>query len=934
MHGVDVPDAPQTPSDADAPKVPGLGVCRSGTPSVIHSLGDLHGWAPSLITYLITNKLADISIDGRPLGSGGEVDSEVMEAFFGLSRKYPEAGLRGMPGCEDAINGDGHGSIKARWIANEDTAFVQIGDIFDRADHSELAAEIVRQLIIEAPNRVFAIVGNHEQFMLENAVDNWYLNESRNAITDPSEFPENSSRKHTRFIPDISALPPEERAIKHIFPCYRLSTFTLFLTQAAAQQKSGFINRKMEDGLVEALLSDGWGAYSAARSYIDDIIENPVEHIPGATVALVIGENLFHHAEPGSHLNGLPDMLTSHEGGFGWFDYALSGSIQGSPHSEFLWSRGSSNGANNGSPKVAGEIDSLRESWPGLFRIVHGHSPTVSTDEFTKAMHRGIESSSCSYLAQNSSDTPARGKAYGIRVYNIDEGTSPVYYQGSQEPDSPNRVPMGLRLCVDQEKDDRVVVHTHDDPLLEAMDESVLIDTRKLWSWEKGQFRITGKDKWPLNGVAISKSDFDSCVIEFDDSIWIVRANTAGIDLLSRRLNGVPILINLMRSLIRDIGIDWKDPDKTTPALGHMQNDVFKDLIKKHLIPKYQGCWEVAEQIGLSAVGLKLGNDGMAQVISLCGSVPEKGNLRYEITKGRGSRFPPTLLRHREGTTRGQKKMGGKPFMIHMGLSEPQKIISYWEGRIDDEPDYSQPSISFFPEGEGHPKWSKQKTFKASSQDVGAEPVGSLSKNLSWAKKGAMDAISSIPRAILPESDIKKQDIRETNPTTKQSPSVNMPPPSKPPFPPKHDIRDKPREIRDIRQKADSGKKKAEVKRTPEVKSHAPHSVPQVLYHVSTSGSEKTLIFSDTKDLFSQMGIKRGPNQPRMEITATTVDKKSVSLTFSQPTTGKPPFDWRLNQTGTPAAKKKDHGINGSDIMRLLENTKFLEILRKGGILE
>lgn len=938
MPNVDVSDAPQTPSDAEAPKVPGLGDCRSGTPSVIHALGDLHGWAPSLITYLITNKLADISIDGRLLGSGGEVDAEAMEAFFGLSRKYPEAGLRGMPSCEDAINGEGHGSIKARWIANEDTAFVQIGDIFDRADHSELAAEIVRQLIVEAPNRVFAIVGNHEQFMLENAVENWYLNESRNAISDPSEFPENSSRKHTRFIPDISALTPKERAIQDIFPCYRLSTFTLFLTQAAAQQKSGFINRNMEEKLVEDLLSDGWGAYSATLSYIATLHENPVESIPGAMVALVIGENLFHHAEPGSHLNGLPDMLTSNDSGFGWFDYEVGGSIQNSPHSEFLWSRGASNGANNGSPKVASEINPLRESWPGLFRIVHGHSPTVSTDEFTKAMLRGVESASCSYLAQNMSDTPARGKASGIRVYNIDEGTSPVYYQGGQNPDSPTRVPMGLRLCIDQVKDHRVVVHTHEDPFLEVANaRNILTDTRKLWSWKEGQFKITGKNKWPLDGAAISKADFDSCVVEFDDSIWIIRANTAGINLISRRLNGVPIFINLMRSLICEMGVDWKNPDKTTPALGHCSNEVFPNLIRKNMIPKYQGSWKVAEEIGLAAVGLKIADDGTAQIISLCGSITEGKKTSYTIS----TRFstPKTIsLSPNEGIHKTVRNQGTKPYMIHMGLSKPENILSYWEGLADDEPDYSQPSISFFPEKGGRWSWGKTEKYNPDSPDAGEEAGNSLAEKMSKGMKGIRDTGSSILSGVMPETKTKKKhDIREikSNPADEYRPSRRQYQPAK--SHKSRDIRDKPTQNRDIRGKTSSEKHKPEEKKTQKIKREEkkPSECPM---DIQQQGEKITLTMRPNNEWLKKFGIKRTENQPTLEIIVTTLNKERLEFIFAQPTTGKPSFNWAWTDgygaKGRPTAKKKDHGITGVDINKLLTHPGFRDILREKGVLK
>jgi len=126
----------------NAPEVPDLGRLRDGMPTVLHSLGDLHGWAPSLINYLIFHKLAEISINGINLGENGKIDENEMKNLFGLERDEPHSGLYGLPNHEDSINGEGHSRIKARWIASDEVGFVQIGDVFDRADHSEIGAEI------------------------------------------------------------------------------------------------------------------------------------------------------------------------------------------------------------------------------------------------------------------------------------------------------------------------------------------------------------------------------------------------------------------------------------------------------------------------------------------------------------------------------------------------------------------------------------------------------------------------------------------------------------------------------------------------------------------------------------------------------------------------------------------------------------------------
>ena len=244
------------------PKTPSLGEMSYAPIEILHSIGDIHGWAPGLITYLINNKLAEIEINGFPLqDKSGKLDEENMNEIFPNPvkrlqrnpRDPPKAGLCGQPGFDDlGVNNDGHKAIKARWIAKPNVALVQVGDVYDRADHSELAAEILRQLMIDAPGRVFVLVGNHEQFMLEEDYDNWYFNEARNAFIDSESRPNRNTRNHFRFLPTWdkttssgAMFTPTERA-NAVFDRYINSTWTLFLTQGAIMEKLGWIKPEID----------------------------------------------------------------------------------------------------------------------------------------------------------------------------------------------------------------------------------------------------------------------------------------------------------------------------------------------------------------------------------------------------------------------------------------------------------------------------------------------------------------------------------------------------------------------------------------------------------------------------------------------------------------------------------------------------------------
>ena len=496
------------------PLTPKFGKQSKSPLEVIHSIGDLHGWAPGLITYLIKNKLATIEIDGYPLqDKNGVLDEEKLDLIFPnpiqrLKNKRPSpAGLAEQPNFDDTgINEGGHGAIKARWVADSNVGLIQIGDVYDRADHSELAAEILRQLMIDAPGRVFVMVGNHEQFMLENDYKNWYFNEARNAFTDREVNPPRDTTNHFRFLPRWDGKTETDRA-NATFERYVNSTWTLFLTQGAVLEKLGWIQTEIN---LSPMLEEGWAGYTESQKILDKYGETLLQkEIPGALTALVIGDTLFHHAEPAAHspkdgqgLN-IPLSKSMTQANSEYNNILLKmyssgkGSLKNSPDAPLLWARGSSSGAATGNPASESHLEELTRSWQGLQRIVHGHTPTVGSGDFDSVTSG--KSTTVSYLGESLGRQSSKGRANRIRIYNIDEGMSPVYYNGDESPYSPLRMPTGLRL----EKDEFSMLESksvESNHLKLDSSNSIQIDVRELWRWSPGEWRSNSQTSWASCG--------------------------------------------------------------------------------------------------------------------------------------------------------------------------------------------------------------------------------------------------------------------------------------------------------------------------------------------------------------------------------------------------------------------------------------------------
>ena len=927
-----------TETSESPPQSPKLGRLRKKPPTKLHAFGDIHGWAPGLITYLISHKLASISIDDKDLGSDGSVDEAAMAELFGRPKdgSEPSAGLRGFPRNPSPVNGEGHGSIRARWIADDDTAFVQIGDVFDRADHSEVACEILRQLIIDAPNRVFVLVGNHEQFMLEDDVTNWWMNDSRNAIQSHEDLIDSNSSKHTRHLPNLDLQDTEERATLAIFGCYRLCVFALYLTQGAAQQKSGFIDRRMDEDLVDGLLAPGWSPYLVTKSYLDDCREVEAE-IPGALVAMVIGENLFHHAEPGEHLNELPSMINWKKN-WGWLDYTCEGQGTTKP-THLLWHRNASDGAFSGSPRVAIQMDGIRKEWPGLFRIIHGHSPTVGVAEFTRAMGKNKSSTSCSYLAENISTEPRRGVASGIRVYNIDEGMSPHYYEGDVT-DSTTRVPVGLREVSEENMGPHVCVHTDSDEFISLEgSRTVKKDTRELWAWGPEQSRFNPKEEW----IQHASSGMLETAMEFDDHVWIVRISPAGHELARGHISGYSLIPNLIRTILRESGVKWNAPGNPPKALGYL----ISDILGKVFVPLISGAddagTKVAKKLGFQAIGLSLQDATNQKLVSInmhdIDGHHEDSELGLRLTLNYGNRNQKKLDYPGHSVTI-QEIICNSPFSICSDPKVGRYWLNYWLGDDSANVYVGASCIAFNPQStKGGKKTVKLKkvlrweapkieppkvlkdehktvrTFKGQS---GSEKTGLIERITGNKKK---EDILSQQERLHSESEpkrldsgktaqsVQEQQKRLTSEDKKPIGTTLSPPPI---------------------QKSAVATSDPQPKSSQKDASSTSEEKSLIGTNSSSQGLNIILDDSEVNELLSRCGIaKRSPPQTPMRINIVRLSKYGpVSLELLDQTSE---FTWviRSDWKGTPQSKKHKHGISGEDLKRMIDHQSFNDFLRE-----
>ncbi|MHA1821912.1 MAG: metallophosphoesterase [Promethearchaeota archaeon] len=437
--------------------------------SYIYALGDLHGWAPGLITYLTTNQLAKIYINDLPLFIEEELNNKnhlrinhnnLKKLFpnpidyYNKSNKFFNSSLRDFRIKGDLmVNDGGYYHIKAEWIGPDDIIFIQMGDIFDRADYSELAAEILRQLVLQAPLQVFILMGNHEQFLLQNDYYNWVMNENKFAFREGT----NNVRFHTRF--HVKTYSPDielngDLIKENVFNRYRVSASLLYLSQFVAQISvvpsilnyfAKYLEKINVEELREKILDGGWNAYKYAEEFIET---NDIEIFPGAITLFGVGNSVFIHSD----LNAFKDInvalirsyLYNIDEKFIIKYYSLvRGSLDESIDFPLLWNRGGWAGI-----KTLGlTSDSLRsvknlvKLFQGVRNLIHGHTPTVTLNILDT-----VENYPISYLARKY-DMSISPQISSVRVYMLDEGICPIYFMGDESlVFDPTKIPTGLVL--------------------------------------------------------------------------------------------------------------------------------------------------------------------------------------------------------------------------------------------------------------------------------------------------------------------------------------------------------------------------------------------------------------------------------------------------------------------------------------------------------
>ncbi|MDB2320134.1 hypothetical protein N9V17_01535, partial [Candidatus Poseidoniales archaeon] len=439
----------------------------------LHALGDLHGWAPGLINYLTNHNLAKIEISGTKVykeSPSGEIVSDIdaMASLFpNLSESAEIYKLNGEDGAEfkDTFTHAGllghkagdfdpkavYCHVEAKWIGGQQY-FIQVGDVFDRADHSELAAEIMRQLLLQAPSHIFILVGNHEEFLLCNQYGGWLRNETKWDWDNKK-----GGNTRTLFIEDDLT---KEDILVSMYKKYQQSASMLYLTQYFAKFKVSKNPKNLLPWLEPEEISEystkilrgGWDGYKSAQKLHDIILsqgDSGEVTYPGAIAALGLGDTWFMHGEPNGLKAYLADLNTDQKAQIrnpvtiGGRDVLIMGmGLKGdgdrysSPNTELFWARGASAGHEMLASKFAHLTAPILAVLPGVRNIVHGHSPVPNEIGDNKPY---------TYVGRliGSEVSPTTGQ---IRVYNIDEGITPVYQIPMNSRDRISMAPTGLRV--------------------------------------------------------------------------------------------------------------------------------------------------------------------------------------------------------------------------------------------------------------------------------------------------------------------------------------------------------------------------------------------------------------------------------------------------------------------------------------------------------
>ena len=424
----------------------------------IFTLGDVHGWAPGLANYFLEHGLADITFDGIPYPKNADKIFPDVDELAVKGRPMEGQWMDGNPFTpfhprdrSEQYRG-AFGEIDVHpGKALDNGFFLQVGDLNDRGDYSELNFDIMRQLALTSGGRALALLGNHEEMLLMGNYKNWLNNEESSGFFDSKNNPGSVRFRHEFLGVKADSV---EAYRQSLFFSYCAHFAHLLLTQE-------YVLRNMLDGpsrerytkLTQPALNIGnitdeklehiakersWATLELCQKWLQNVWKAEKELIiPGAVVVFSIGSMIGLHAS----VNSLKKFFDSErsENFLKPYTTKLGANVRlhmytcipksKSPDSEMLWERDNKGWTTStASKKMVETVTSLQQKIPHISAYVQGHEP-LSGKEMRVKTH--------------SVPTPL-GE---VNITNLDIGMTPVYLPSKLENKySHTRTPDGLKI--------------------------------------------------------------------------------------------------------------------------------------------------------------------------------------------------------------------------------------------------------------------------------------------------------------------------------------------------------------------------------------------------------------------------------------------------------------------------------------------------------
>jgi len=424
----------------------------------IFTLGDVHGWAPGLANYIVEHNLAEITINGMPYEKNANKIFPDVDELAVKGRPMEGQWMDGNPFTPFHLKNRNEnyrgafGEIEVHPGKGLDNGFfLQVGDLNDRGDYSELNFDIMRQLTLTSGGRALALLGNHEEMLLSGNYKNWLNNEEQSGFFDSKNNPGSVRLRHEFLGIKSDAV---EAYRQSLFFSYCAHFAHLLLTQeyvlrsmldgpsreryAKLTQPALNIGNITEDKLERIAKERSWATLELCQKWLQNVWKSEKELIiPGAVVVFSIGNMIGLHAS----VNSLQKFFDSKrvEGFLNPYTTKLGANIRlhmytsipksKSPDAEMLWERDNKGWTTSkASKKMVETVKSLQEKIPHVSAYVQGHEPLSGKEMRVK--------------------THSIPTAFGeVNITNLDIGMTPVYLPAKMENKySHTRTPDGLKI--------------------------------------------------------------------------------------------------------------------------------------------------------------------------------------------------------------------------------------------------------------------------------------------------------------------------------------------------------------------------------------------------------------------------------------------------------------------------------------------------------